>query len=98
MAPIRKLPCRVATLSNPAPDVAVVRLQLPASEQFQFLAGQYVDILLKDGKRRSYSMANPPHDAQQLELHIRHTPGGAFTDAVFGTATASCNALKEKDI
>ncbi len=98
MAPIRKLPCRVATLSNPAPDVAVVRLQLPASEQFQFLAGQYVDILLKDGKRRSYSMANPPHDAQQLELHIRHTSGGAFTDAVFGTATASCNALKEKDI
>lgn len=98
MAPVRKLPCRVSSISNPTTDVAVVRLQLPATEQFQFLAGQYIDILLKDGKRRSYSMANPPHDAQQIELHIRHSPGGAFTDAVFGAPTVSCNSFKEKDI
>ncbi len=98
MAPIRKMPCRIASMTRPAPDVTIMHLQLPATEQFQFLAGQYIDILLKDGKRRSYSMANPPHDAQQLELHIRHTPEGAFTDAVFGSPTASSNALKEKDI
>jgi CDP-4-dehydro-6-deoxyglucose reductase len=98
MIPIRKLPCRVASLDYPAQDVAILRLQLPASERFQFHAGQYVDILLKDGKRRSYSMANPPLQAEQLELHIRQTPGGAFTDAVFGQPTSSANAIKQKDI
>jgi len=75
-----------------------VKLQLPATEKFEFLAGQYIDFLLKDGKRRSYSMANAPHQEGQIELHIRHTPGGAFTDAVFGTGTPSINAVKEKDI
>ena len=98
MLPARKLPCRVASIHKAAPDVAIVKLQLPATENFQFLAGQYIDILLKDGKRRSYSMANPPHENQQVELHIRHTPGGAFTDALFGTGTPSINAVKEKDI
>jgi CDP-4-dehydro-6-deoxyglucose reductase, E3 len=98
MIPSRKLPCRVASIERAAADVAIIKLQLPATENFQFLAGQYIDILLKDGKRRSYSMANAPHDNQQVELHIRHTPGGAFTDALFGTGTPSINAVKEKDI
>ncbi len=98
MVPIRKLPCRVASIEIAAPDVAVVRLQLPSADRFEFLAGQYIDILLKDGKRRSYSMANAPRDDQQVELHIRHTPGGAFTDALFGTGTPSINAVKVKDI
>lgn len=98
MVPIRKLPCRVASIDIAAPDVAVVKLQLPSADRFEFLAGQYIDILLKDGKRRSYSMANAPRDDQQVELHIRHTPGGAFTDALFGTGTPSINAVKVKDI
>lgn len=98
MITVRKLPCRVVSIERAAPDVAIVRLQLPASEKFEFLAGQYIDFLLKDGKRRSYSMANAPHQEGQIELHIRHTPGGAFTDAVFGTGTPSINAVKEKDI
>ncbi|MDP4800951.1 MAG: CDP-6-deoxy-delta-3,4-glucoseen reductase [Burkholderiaceae bacterium] len=98
LLPARKLPCRVASIEKAAADVAIVRLQLPATEKFQFLAGQYIDILLKDGKRRSYSMANAPHDHQQIELHIRHSPGGAFTEALFGTGTPSINAVKEKDI
>ena len=98
MIPIRKLPCRVASIDYPAQDVAVVRLQLPASERFQFHAGQYIDILLKDGKRRSYSMANSPLEGEQVELHIRQTPGGAFTDAVFGQPTSSTNPVKQKDI
>lgn len=59
---IRKLPCRVQEMRKLAPDVIVLRLKLPANERLQFLAGQYIDILLKDGKRRSYSMGNPPHD------------------------------------
>ena len=98
MITIRKLPCRVASIERAAQDVAIVKLQLPTNEKFEFLAGQYIDILLKDGKRRSYSMASAPHEQGPIELHIRHTPGGAFTDAIFGSGTPSANAVKEKDI
>ncbi|MEO5701772.1 MAG: CDP-6-deoxy-delta-3,4-glucoseen reductase [Casimicrobiaceae bacterium] len=80
---IRRLPCRVETIAKPAPDVAVVKLKLPANERLQFLAGQYIDFLLKDGRRRSFSLANPPHDDGLLEIHARHIPGGAFTDPLF---------------
>jgi CDP-4-dehydro-6-deoxyglucose reductase len=81
--PIRKLPSRVAQVDKVAPDVVVVLLQLPAAERFQYLAGQYIELILKDGKRRSYSMARAPHLADQVELHVRHVPGGAFTDQIF---------------
>lgn len=93
--PIKKLPARVATLARVAPDVAIVRLQLPAAERLQYLPGQYVDIILKDGRRRSYSLAGAPGLADQVELHIRHTPGGIFTDHVFG---AGPTQMKERDI
>jgi len=81
--PLKRLPCRVESIDKVAPDVAIVRLKLPASERLQYLAGQYVDFLLKDGKRRSFSIATPPHDDALLELHIRHVPGGFFTDTLF---------------
>jgi CDP-4-dehydro-6-deoxyglucose reductase len=87
----KTLPCRVEKLEKRAGDVMVVKIKLPANERLQFLAGQYIDFLLKDGKRRSYSLANPPHDDALLELHIRHVPGGLFTDQLFSTA-------KERDI
>jgi CDP-4-dehydro-6-deoxyglucose reductase len=80
---IRRLPCRVESIDKPAPDVAIVRLKLPANERLQFLAGQYIDFLLKDGHRRSFSLATPPHADELLELHIRHVPGGFFSDALF---------------
>ena len=89
--PPRKMPCRVSALERPAPDVAIVRLQLPANEVFRYRAGQYVEFILKDGSRRAYSIANPPHRQQAapgIELHIRHMPGGMFTDHVFGTLQA----------
>ena len=92
--PVRKMPVRLSSLTHVSPDVAVLRLQLPATEAFQYHAGQYVEFLLRDGDRRSYSMANAPHNQgtpASLELHIRHMPGGKFTDQVFGS-------LKEKDI
>lgn len=92
---IRKLPSRVTSIERPTADVALLKLQLPATESFRFYAGQYVEIILKDGKRRSYSMANPPHDAAALELHIRHLPGGLFTDHVFG---AGATQMKEREI
>jgi len=82
---VRKLPCRVESMTTLAADVKLVRLQLPANERFQYLAGQFIEILLKDGTRRSYSMAAAPTpQTRALELHVRHMPGGVFTDAVFG--------------
>ena len=92
---IRKVPCRVNAIARHGSDVAILKLQLPASERFQFLAGQYLEFLLKDGQRRAYSIANAPEQEGPLELHIRHLPGGLFTDFVFA---AKDPALKEKDI
>lgn len=92
--PIKKMPVRVQSLERLSHDVMRVKLQLPAADTFGYRAGQYVDFLLRDGARRSYSMANAPHTqsgAPGIELHIRHMPGGKFTDQVFGS-------MKEKDI
>ena len=92
--PIKKMPVRVSSLERASHDVIVMRLQLPAADAFQYHAGQYVEFLLRDGDRRSYSMATAPHaqaNAPQMELHLRHMPGGKFTDHVFG-------AMKEKEI
>ena len=89
--PVKKVPVRVAKLERATDDVMIVSLQLPATERMQFKAGQYVEFLLKDGKRRAYSMATPPHADELMTLHIRHMPGGLFTDYVFG-------AMKERDI
>lgn len=92
--PIKKMPVRVSALERASHDVIVMQLQLPASDTFQYHAGQYVEFLLRDGSRRSYSMANAPHTQESnphMELHLRHMPGGKFTDHVFG-------AMKEKDI
>jgi CDP-4-dehydro-6-deoxyglucose reductase, E3 len=92
--PVLKIPSRVMSLQIPAPDVAVMRLQLPANQNLQYRAGQYVEFILRSGERRSYSMANAPHllgSPPAIELHLRHMPGGAFTDHVF-------TAMKEKDI
>lgn len=81
---IRKMPSRVMGIDRLTEDIAVIKLQLPASDPFRYYPGQYLDFILKDGKHRSYSMATPPNASNLVELHIRHTPGGAFTDHVFG--------------
>jgi CDP-4-dehydro-6-deoxyglucose reductase, E3 len=92
--PIKKMPVRVNSLERVSHDVIIMKLQLPAADAFQYHAGQYVEFLLRDGDRRSYSMANAPHTQTTqpgIELHIRHMTGGKFTDHVFG-------AMKEKEI
>jgi CDP-4-dehydro-6-deoxyglucose reductase len=92
--PVLKMPARVASLSRPAPDVMLMKLQLPATVALKYRAGQYVEFILRDGARRSYSMANAPENLGEppmIELHLRHMPGGRFTDHVFG-------AMKEKEI
>ncbi len=87
---IRTLPARVQKMEHLAADIMLVELKLPASERLQFLAGQYIDILLKDGSRRSFSMANAPHDDAVLQLHMRNY-GGPFSTHVF-------SAMKARDI
>jgi CDP-4-dehydro-6-deoxyglucose reductase len=89
--PIRIVPSRVQTMQKVTDDVMVIELKLPASEHLQFLAGQYLDIMLKGGERRSFSMGNAPHDTETVQLHIRHVPGGSFTEHVF-------TKMKERDI
>ncbi|OVZ60628.1 CDP-6-deoxy-delta-3,4-glucoseen reductase [Pigmentiphaga sp. NML080357] len=81
------LPARVLKMEKAADDVMIVTLGLPMNEPMLFRAGQYLDILRADGSRRSYSIANVPHNegVRQVELHIRHMPGGPFTDHVFGS-------------
>ena len=92
--PILKLPSRVISIERVTPDVAILKLQLPANQNLQYRAGQYVEFILRDGARRSYSMANAPQhlgSPPAIELHLRHMPGGKFTDHVF-------SAMKDKDI
>ncbi|HVK33667.1 MAG TPA: CDP-6-deoxy-delta-3,4-glucoseen reductase [Burkholderiaceae bacterium] len=92
--PVLKMPARVASLERVAPDVMRMTLQLPATVALKYRAGQYVEFILRDGSRRSYSMANAPErlgEPPMIELHLRHMPGGKFTDHVFG-------AMKEKEI
>jgi len=83
---IKTLPCRIARLVPLAPDVMQVWLRLPSVERLPFHAGQYLDVLLEGGRRRSFSIASPPHDSALLELHVRRVSGGGFTERLFGTA------------
>ena len=81
--PVRKLPARVESLHRFTPEVMRVRLKLPKAARLQFLAGQYVDILLPEGKRRAFSIASPPSQTEHIELHIKYVAGGGFTSHVF---------------
>lgn len=89
--PCKRMPCRVQSLERVGPDVMILTVRLPASEQFRFRAGQYIDFLLADGRRRSFSIANPPNQADHLELHVRRVEGGSFTTHVF-------DSMKVRDI
>lgn len=85
--PAVKFPARVMKLDKLAPDVMQITLGLPPNEPLQYLAGQYIELLLQDGARRCYSIASAPttEGLRQIELHVRHMPGGVFTDKVFST-------------
>ena len=85
----RRVPGRIEHLEWPAPDVAILRIKLPATEAFVFRPGQYVDIMLPNGQRRSYSIASGSAGEGTIDFHIRHMPGGEFTDMLFAQATPS---------
>jgi CDP-4-dehydro-6-deoxyglucose reductase len=88
--PKKITPVRVEKLNLLNHDVMQILLKLPAGENLQFKAGQYLEFILKDGARRAFSMANAPSD-DLIELHVRLIEGGTFTNYVF-------NEMKEKSI
>ncbi|WP_198262461.1 CDP-6-deoxy-delta-3,4-glucoseen reductase [sulfur-oxidizing endosymbiont of Gigantopelta aegis] len=88
---IKTLPCRIHDMHLLADDVMQIFIKLPASERLQFLPGQYIDILLEDGRHRSFSIANAPHNDEFLELHVRQVEKGLFTGKVF-------SSMKNKDL
>jgi len=89
--PVRLLPARVEAMESFTPEVKCLRLKLPEAVRLQFLAGQYINIVLPDGKRRAFSVASAPSATDYLELHVKHVDGGGFTGHVF-------DGLKVKDI
>ena len=80
---VKTMLCIVHKMVRAAPDVMVLYLKLPRGSKLPFFAGQYLDVLLEDDSRRSFSFANPPHDNEFIQLHIRHIPGGKYTTHVF---------------
>jgi CDP-4-dehydro-6-deoxyglucose reductase len=81
--PVRTMPTKVARMERLNDEVMSLHLTLPEAQRLQFLAGQYVEFILKDGRRRAFSIANAPHNDRTLEFHIRHIEGGAFTTHLF---------------
>lgn len=88
---IKLLPCRVVRMTPIAHDVMELRVQLPQNQRFHYLPGQYIDLLMRDGRRRSFSIANPPGEEGTLELHVRRVPDGYFTNYIF-------EGMKERDL
>lgn len=88
---LKSLPCRIERMQLLTPDVMAVFLRLPQNEPFHYMAGQYLDVMLPQNRRRSFSIANPPHDAELIELHIRRVASGEFTQQLF-------TVLKEKTL
>lgn len=88
---VKSLPCRVERLQRLAPDIMAMYLRLPASEYFHFMPGQYLDIMLPQNRRRSFSIASTPGDGQLIELHVRRVSSGEFTQQLF-------EGMKEKTL
>ena len=79
---IKRVTAKVYRVTRAAPDVTVLQLRFPAGTKVRFKAGQYLRAYLEDGTFRNFSMANPPHQNDGVELHIRHVPGGRFSQHV----------------
>jgi NAD(P)H-flavin reductase/ferredoxin len=94
--PLRKqLTAVVFRLIRPAPEVTILHLRYPANERVRFRAGQYLQVILDDGTRRNYSMAGPPQETDGTALHIRHIPGGQFSEGVLAQLTRGSRLRSE---
>lgn len=86
--PLQPLRLRVVDKVLLGPDVARLLLAGVDGARMQRLAGQYLDVLLDDGRRRAFSIANAPSGDGLIELHVRRVAGGGFTAAVFDRLAA----------
>jgi CDP-4-dehydro-6-deoxyglucose reductase, E3 len=87
LVPPTRFPAMIRSVARPKEDVAIINLRLPLHQNLMFAAGQHIEIILPDGNRRSYSIANAPKTPEgtiDLQLHVRHLKGGLFTDPLFG--------------
>lgn len=82
----KTLPCRISSIEKVAPDIVQVLLRLPPTAEFDFIAGQYIEVIGPNGIRRSYSLANSNQENKQLELHIKAVAGGAMSNYWFHQA------------
>jgi CDP-4-dehydro-6-deoxyglucose reductase, E3 len=80
---LKSLPCRIERLERIAGDVMAVFLRLPAVEEFHYRPGQYLDVMLSEGRRRSFSIASAPGDGRLIELHVRRASSSGFTGQLF---------------
>jgi len=79
----RQLGVEVVDKWRLAPDVIGVRLRPERGERrLRRLPGQYLDVVLEDGRHRPFSIANRPQPDGSIELHVRHVAGGGFTSWV----------------
>jgi NAD(P)H-flavin reductase/ferredoxin len=76
---------KVLRVVEAADDVRIVQLRFPAGVRAKFKAGQYLDVILPDASRRSFSMANAPQQSDVAILHVRVVPGGKFSAEVLPT-------------
>jgi NAD(P)H-flavin reductase len=67
--------------------VIILQLRFPAGVRAKFRAGQYLRVIMAGGDSRNFSMANPPTQSDGAELHIRHVPGGIFSEKVLAALT-----------
>jgi CDP-4-dehydro-6-deoxyglucose reductase len=79
LPPVKTWPCRIYQITKMTAGVVRVLLVLPPSARFNFIPGQYVNIIGPGGIRRSYSLANASFDEKVLELHIRAVEGGLLS-------------------
>jgi CDP-4-dehydro-6-deoxyglucose reductase, E3 len=86
LQPAKTQVCRINSLKKLAPDIIKVTLRLPPSAIFNFIPGQYIDVIGPGGVRRSYSLANAPKADNTLELHIRLVENGVMSQYWFNQA------------
>jgi len=81
----KTLTATVFRMARPTPEVYVLTLRFANGVRVKFQAGQYLQVLLPDGDRRNFSLANAPHENDGVELHIRHLPSGRFSARMLQT-------------
>ncbi|MBB3226147.1 CDP-4-dehydro-6-deoxyglucose reductase [Luteibacter sp. Sphag1AF] len=81
--PHRRVEVAVSERRMLAPDVVGVWLVPVDGTRVNWLPGQYLDVILEDGKHRPFSIAGCPRADGAIELHVRHVAGGGFTSWVY---------------